>query len=112
MGRRDADYIHNIGPDIFAYAIHLSESLSWCNGFFLSFDQLEKGGDGERRRNRHSKIKGKMKGDKCGHGDGEIEEEIDGDRGEGRRDKQESVKDRQDRGGRTKGEMGRRTKRQ
>lgn len=46
VGWCDADYTHNIGFDIFAQAIHLSESLSWCNGFFLSFGQLEKGGEG------------------------------------------------------------------
>lgn len=28
-----------------------------------------------KRQNRHSKIKGKMKGDKCGHRDAEIEKE-------------------------------------
>lgn len=43
--------------------IHLSESLSWCNGFFLSFGQLEKGGD-EKRRRKEKKEKKKTQQDK------------------------------------------------
>lgn len=58
VGCHGADYTHNIGFDIFAEAVHLSGSLSWCNGFFFSFGQLEKGGCGERRGEEEKRTQG------------------------------------------------------